>query len=78
MLEGIQNFLCVDLRLKATPRYIVPIPSWDVGSIPDAERRTLDALFEDDIRKSAELSELRLTDWLEPQYQELMEPAQIS
>jgi len=73
-LENIETFLGVDHLLRAIMKrtYIVPVDGSDLGGLPAGLRSSLDGLFRSDIRRTAELTGLDLSDWLRPDYQEPM------
>jgi hypothetical protein len=71
-LDEAQDFIGVERRLAARRRYVVPLDSSALGPIPVEQRRMLDSLFADDIRRTAALSGLGLSDWLRPDYREPM------
>jgi hypothetical protein len=70
VLRDIQQFLNVAADTRQDRRYIVPIDTTDVGTLSPSARATLDQMFVDDIRATASLTQLDLSDWLEPYYQE--------
>lgn len=74
-LAGIESFLEVEIVLGscAEQKYIVPINSIEVGDLPSGQRPVLDCLFLEDIRETARLTKLDLTDWLSPGYREPMQ-----
>jgi hypothetical protein len=73
-LESVQKHLSVPPSLKPERRYIVPIDSSELGSIPAASRERLDTLFRQDIQATAALIDMELSDWLRPDYAEGMGP----
>ncbi len=54
-------------------RYVVPVHSRGSGRLPAESRARLDRIFHDDIRRTAELTGLDLSDWLDPSYEEPMQ-----
>lgn len=74
-LASIEEFLGVaplpdpDVR----PRYVTPVETAP-ATLPAAVRPALDGLFVDDIRRTAELTGIDLSDWLSPHYREPMQP----
>lgn len=73
-LTQVERFLGVDVMLgqKVERRYVVPVRSAAPGVLPPECRATLDAIFRDDIRRTAQLTQLDLEDWLDPDYREPM------
>jgi len=74
-LAAVQDFLGVPHQTLGEQRYVVPVMTWSPDPIARDIRATLDAIFTDDIRETAALSGLDLTDWLDPDYREPMAPA---
>ncbi len=72
VLDAVQDFIGVERRLMPQGRYVVPVDATDLGSIPAEERAQLDQVFAADIRRTAKLSGLDLSDWLRPGYREPM------
>jgi hypothetical protein len=74
LLDVVQDFLCLDRRLRVERSYIAPeatsyfdYPSPDVLS-------SMHDLYAVDIQQTARLSGLVLDDWLMPDYTEPMRP----
>lgn len=72
VLDAVQDFIGVDRRLISQRRYIVPVEASDLGRIPTEQRAQLDQVFAADIRRTAEITGLDLSDWLRPDYLEPM------
>jgi len=72
VLDEVQDFIEVERRLAAQHRYVVPIDSSDFGPIPAEQRQMLDQVLAADIKCTAALSGLDLSDWLQPDYREPM------
>jgi hypothetical protein len=70
VLRDVQKFLNVDEKVGNDRRYIVPVDTTDLGTLPPAARARLDEMFAEDIRATASLTGLDLADWLEPSYEE--------
>jgi hypothetical protein len=79
VLSEIESFLGLGPFLEGhlEPRYVVPHDTRSIAGATEADFATLLALFEDDIRRTAALTGLDLSDWLDPAYEESMgrEPA---
>jgi hypothetical protein len=73
-LSAIKSFLGVDKApgSRVGGQYIVPDDSTDLGKLPAATRPLLDDIFRNDIRRTQELTQLDLSDWLRPDYEEPM------
>lgn len=73
-LTAIERFLGVEAILgkDARQQYIVPIDTGSLGAPPRDVRAGLDDVFADDIRRTAVLTQLDLSDWLDPGYREPM------
>ena len=65
-----QQFLGLDERVYKDRRYIAPLDSTHVGNLVPSLRAKLDHLFAPDIRQTASLTGMDLTDWLAPSYDE--------
>lgn len=74
VLAQIQDFLEVDRKLNVKRNYIVPESTFGLKNVPVKARRSLDQLFADDIRRTAEQVNIDLNDWLDPTYEEPMRP----
>ncbi len=72
VLGEVQDFIGIERRLAAQRRYVVPIDSPDLGPIPAEPREMLDQVFAEDIRRTAALCGLDVSDWLRPDYREPM------
>lgn len=73
VLAGIEEFLGVENRLASVRRdYIVPIETSGIGSMSQAAFERLTSQFAHDIARTAALTGLHLTDWLDPSYVEPM------
>ncbi|HEY1653694.1 MAG TPA: sulfotransferase domain-containing protein [Candidatus Tumulicola sp.] len=73
-LRTIREFL--DLAPDDSPsesRYTVPLDARSLGPMNASDREYLDAVYEADIRATAELGRLDLSDWLDPTYEEPMD-----
>jgi hypothetical protein len=75
-LAGIERFLGVSpaVSARAPQRYIVPLAPVGAPGMTDPVRASLDALYAEDIRQTAALAGLDLSDWLAPGYAEPMQP----
>jgi len=73
-LDRVADFLQVPARLDFETHYVVPLLSWDPTAMAPEDRRYLDELYADDIRRSARFSGLDLSDWIDPAYEEPMRP----
>lgn len=72
ILAQVQDFLGVERLVKPEQRYIATLDSSALGEIGPAERKVLDEMFAGDIQKTASLTGLDLSDWLDPSYREPM------
>lgn len=75
-LASIEAFLGVEPRCggDARRRYVAPVESRSTATLSVETRRALDAIFADDIVRTAELTGIDLSDWLGPDYLEPMHP----
>jgi hypothetical protein len=75
-LAAVERFLGVGAAasLLAEQAYVVPGASAETGEMPRDARSRLDAIFREDIRETAALAGLDLSDWLAPEYREPMRP----
>ena len=73
-LSAIDDFLGIKqpARSPIEPTYIVSVDARDLGSPPEASRRYLDDLFGEDIRRTADIAGIDLSDWLHSDYSEPM------
>jgi hypothetical protein len=74
VLCQIQDFLGVGRKLCVNRGYIVPEQAFEPEKMSTADRRSLDRLFADDIRRTALQTDLNLDDWLDLAYEEPMRP----
>jgi len=74
VLCQIQDFLGVGRKLCVNRSYIVPEQAFEPEKMSTADRRSLDRLFADDIRRTAPQTDLNLDDWLDLAYEEPMRP----
>lgn len=74
VLAEVQDFLGVKRLIAAKQKYIVPLDSRFPGEVTPSERAMLDDLFAMDIERTAALTGLDLSDWLDPSYREPMMP----
>jgi len=72
VLAEVQDLLGVKRLIEAKQEYIVPLDSRFVGEVSPSERAMLDNLFASDIQRTALLTGLDLSDWLDPSYREPM------
>src|SRR5690606_3983415 len=79
-LTAVEAFLGVRPHLAGTVEreYIVAVDSSALGAIPDDVRLAIDAMFRDDITKTADLTGLDLSDWLVPDYREPMDSTRLN
>jgi hypothetical protein len=75
-LEVIAQFIGVTPRAICAEEYIVPMASWSDTAMSLSDRQYLDDLFTADICKTMALTGLDLLDWLDPNYEEPMNPIQ--
>ncbi|PWW03583.1 sulfotransferase domain-containing protein [Hoeflea marina] len=76
-LAGVSEFLGIggwDAAAAVTD-YVAPIANAEMEIIPLRARAKLDTIFRGDIARTAELTGLNLSDWLDPDYQEPMRTA---
>ena len=71
-LDALQDFLGVERLLSPDRSYITHLSTARLGDIPEVPRRALDDMFRADIRATAALTGLNLSDWLSPAYAEPM------
>ena len=73
-LTAIERFLGVENLLgpRVQRRYIVPVAPMGTNTPPAHVRSRLDETFRNDIRRTSELTELDLSDWLHANYREPM------
>lgn len=73
-LNAITDFLGVPHfpRHEAEPRYVVPIDTREMDGLDRLYQIGLTAIFEEDLIKTARLTNLDLDDWLDLKYQEPM------
>jgi hypothetical protein len=69
-LAAIEDFLCIPHRLNPKQEYIILANTKTHAVLDPACRRRLDALYADDIRKTARLTGLNLSTWLSRDYEE--------
>jgi hypothetical protein len=74
-LTAIERFLGVEtvLAAKVLRQFIAPVESSDSDVFSAAARAVLNLTFREDIKRTAELTQLDLTDWLNEDYREPME-----
>jgi hypothetical protein len=72
VLADVQDFLGVQRLIEARQEYIVPLVSEKLGDIGSGERAVLDDLFAEDVKATGALTDLDLSDWLDPSYREPM------
>jgi len=70
VVRGIEDFLGVDHAVSDSVQqeYIIPVAATDRGPMASGIRAALDALFYEDIEKTAAITGLDLSDWLRPDY----------
>ncbi len=75
-LAAIERFLGVQpvISVTAKQRYIVPLAPAETAGLSPRARIDLDALYAEDIKATAALAGLDLSDWLDPNYCEPMQP----
>ena len=73
-LSAIDGFLGIErpARPPVEPTYIVSVDARHFGAPPEASRRYLDGLFGEDIRRTADIAGIDLSDWLDADYSEPM------
>jgi hypothetical protein len=74
-LQQVWAHIDVDPPSPSAREYMVPRDSGGHERMRDEDRVYLDRLFESDLRATADLTGLNLTDWLDPDYQEPMQDA---
>jgi hypothetical protein len=72
VLSSVEEFLGVSSRIQPEKRYVAPMDNSDIGAFPDECRAQLNAIYEQDIRTTAHITGIDLSDWLDPHYRELM------
>jgi predicted O-methyltransferase YrrM len=72
-LAEIQAFLGLDHHCLGERSYVSPVDGIDLGELPDGARARLDREFRADILRTADLTGLDLSDWLDDSYREPMQ-----
>ena len=73
VLAPLQAFLgLAPMQLAKAGEYIVPLESAALGAMPETDRAYLTDLFAEDVRQTAHLTGLNLSDWLAAEYREPM------
>ncbi len=73
VLDALHRFLGVEPVALGWAGYRGSLRPGECSAMPDALRRLLDAMFADDIRRTAALTGIDLGDWLDPAYREPMQ-----
>jgi len=74
-IAAVQEFLGVEqASLGGASRYVVAVDASALGQMPSCHHRQTEKLFGDDIRRTAALTGLDLSDWLDQSYTEPMAP----
>jgi len=74
IISDVQGFLRVSQSITEQRRYVVPVDTRAATHLLSRETRArLDKLFAEDIQKTAALTKLDLSDWMEQSYEEAIE-----